>query len=110
VWGAARDWAPVVGHAPERRLTWAGGYGDGVCASNFAARTMTDLILDRDSELVRYPWINHRAPAWPPDPLPRVGARIMSRAYGAADAWARRTGREPRWVAVVDRISRLADK
>jgi glycine/D-amino acid oxidase-like deaminating enzyme len=110
VWGASRDWAPVVGHAPERRLAWAGGYGDGVCASNFAARTITDLILRRDSELVRYPWVNHRSPEWPPDPLPRLGDRIMSSAYGAADAWARRTGREPRWAKLVDRISRLEDK
>jgi glycine/D-amino acid oxidase-like deaminating enzyme len=110
VWGASRDWAPVVGHAPERRLTWAGGYGDGVCASNLAARTMTDLLLHRDTELVRHPWVNHRSPAWPPDPLPRIGARAMSAAYGAADAWARRTGREPGWVKLVDRISRLEDK
>jgi hypothetical protein len=34
----------------------------------------------------------------------------MSTAYGAADAWARRAGREPRWVGLVDRVSRLGDK
>jgi glycine/D-amino acid oxidase-like deaminating enzyme len=110
VWGAARDWAPAVGYEPERGVAWAGGYGDGVCASNFAARTMADLILERDTELVSYPWINHRAPSWPPDPLPRVGARAMSMAYGRADAVARRTGRSPRWVKAVDRVSRLGDK
>jgi hypothetical protein len=60
--------------------------------------------------LVHYPWINHRAPSWPPDPLPRVGARAMSMAYGRADVVARRTGRAPRWVKAVDRLSRLADK
>jgi glycine/D-amino acid oxidase-like deaminating enzyme len=110
VWGAARDWAPTVGHEPERGVAWAGGYGDGVCASNFAARTITDLVLGRDTELTQYPWVNHRAPSWPPDPLPRIGARAMSSAYGAADRAARRTGRSPRWVKVVDRVSRLADK
>ncbi|WP_445149786.1 NAD(P)/FAD-dependent oxidoreductase [Baekduia sp. Peel2402] len=110
VWGAARDWAPTVGYEPERGVAWAGGYGDGVCASNLAARTMTDLILERDTELTTYPWVNHRAPAWPPDPLPRVGARAMSIAYGWADRSARRTGRSPRWVKAVDRLSKLDDK
>jgi glycine/D-amino acid oxidase-like deaminating enzyme len=110
VWGAARDWAPAVGYEPERGVAWAGGYGDGVCASNFAARTMTDLILKRDTELTKYPWINHRAPSWPPDPLPRVGARAMSTAYGWADRSARRTGRSPKWVKAVDHLSKLANK
>jgi glycine/D-amino acid oxidase-like deaminating enzyme len=110
VWGAARDWAPAVGYEPERGVAWAGGYGDGVCASNFAARTMTDLILERDTELTKYPWINHRAPSWPPDPLPRVGARAMSTAYGWADRSARRTGRSPKWVKAVDHLSKLSNK
>lgn len=110
VWGASRDWAPVIGYEPERKVTWAGGYGDGVCASNFAARTMTDLILERDTELTKYPWINHRSPSWPPDPLPRIGARAMSTAYGLADKATQRTGRSPRWLTVVDRVSKLGDK
>ncbi|WP_210492602.1 FAD-dependent oxidoreductase [Patulibacter sp. SYSU D01012] len=110
VWGATRDWAPIVGHEPERGVTWAGGYGDGVCASNFAARTMTDLILRRDSELVRYPWINHPSPEWPRDPLVRIGARAGDAAYGLADRVAARRGRSPRWTAAIDRITGLGAK
>jgi glycine/D-amino acid oxidase-like deaminating enzyme len=110
IWGAARDWMPTVGYEPERGVAWAGGYGDGVCASNFAARTITDLVLHRDSELVHHPWVNHRSPSWPPDPLPRVGARLMAGAYGLADEVERRRGRSPRWVKAVDRISGLAGK
>jgi glycine/D-amino acid oxidase-like deaminating enzyme len=110
VWGAARDWAPAVGYERERGVAWAGGYGDGVCASNFAARTITDLVLERDSELVRYPWVDHRSPSWPPDPLPRVGAAVMHRAYGAADRVAARSGRPPRWLKIVDRVSGLGAK
>jgi glycine/D-amino acid oxidase-like deaminating enzyme len=110
VWGASRDWAPAVAYDRRRGVAWAGGYGDGVCASNFAARTMTDLILERDSPLVHYPWVDHRSPAWPPDPLPRVGAAVMHRAYGVADRVAARTGRTPRWQQVLDRVSGLADK
>jgi glycine/D-amino acid oxidase-like deaminating enzyme len=110
VWGAARDWAPAVGYERERGVAWAGGYGDGVCASNFAARTITDLVLERDTELVTYPWVGHQAPSWPPDPLVRIGASVMQAAYGLADRHAERDGRSPRWVRVVDRVSRLADK
>jgi glycine/D-amino acid oxidase-like deaminating enzyme len=110
VWGAARDWMPTVGFEPQRGVAWAGGYGDGVCASNLAARTITDLLLRRDTDLVSFPWVNHRAPSWPPDPLPRVGARLVSSAYGLADEIERRRGRSPGWVALVDRVSRLADK
>lgn len=110
VWGAARDWMPAVGYDPARGVAWAGGYGDGVCASNLAARTMTDLITARESELVTLPWVGHRSPEWPPDPLPRIGARLISSAYGLADALAARRGRPPRWVGAVDRISGLAEK
>lgn len=110
VWGASRDWAPTVGYEPARGVAWAGGYGDGVCASHLAARTMTDLILNRDTELTTYPWVNHRSPSWPPDPLPRLGARALSTAYVWADRSAHRTGRTPRWVKAVDRLSRLGDK
>ena len=110
VWGAARDWMPAVAFDRERGVAWAGGYGDGVCASNLAARTIADLVLGRDTELITYPWVDHRAPAWPPDPLPRVGARLVASAYGLSDQIDRRRGREPGWVAAVDRISGLADK
>jgi glycine/D-amino acid oxidase-like deaminating enzyme len=110
VWGAARDWMPAVGFDAARGVAWAGGYGDGVCASNLAARTMTDLVLGRESDLVTLPWVGHRSPEWPPDPIPRVGARLISSAYGLADAAAARRGRPPRWVGVVDRISGLAEK
>jgi glycine/D-amino acid oxidase-like deaminating enzyme len=110
VWGAARDWMPAVGFDRRRGVAWAGGYGDGVCASNLAARTIADLITGRESDLVSHPWVGHRSPEWPPDPLPRVGARVMASAYGLADAIALRRGRPPRWVGTVDRISRLGDK
>jgi hypothetical protein len=101
---------PAVGFEPERRVAWAGGYGDGVCASNLAGRTIADLALGRDSDLVTLPWVGHRSPEWPPDPLPRIGARMISSAYGRADAIAARRGRPPRWVALADRISGLGEK
>jgi glycine/D-amino acid oxidase-like deaminating enzyme len=101
---------PAVGYDRAQGIAWAGGYGDGVCASNLAARTITDLVLGRDSELVTFPWVGHRSPAWPPDPLPRVGARLIAAAYGRADAVAAQRGRPPRWVRAVDRVSRLGEK
>jgi glycine/D-amino acid oxidase-like deaminating enzyme len=110
VWGAARDWCPSVGFDRAEGLVWAGGYGDGVAASNLAARTMRDLILERETELTLLPWVNRAAPSWPPAPLPRLGAWLIAGAFGQADRAERRTGRPPRWVAAVDRVSRLADK
>ncbi|MEB0096507.1 hypothetical protein [Pseudomonas sp. DC1.2] len=36
----------------------SGGYGgEGVGASNLGGRTLADLILERDTELLRQPWV-----------------------------------------------------
>ena len=43
-----RDWEATVDFDKATGLGWAGGYvGHGVTATNLAARTLTDLILDR---------------------------------------------------------------
>lgn len=69
VFGAARDGWCRVGYDPHTGMAWAGGYGGyGVAASNLAARTLIDLILERDSELVSLPWVGSHSPAWPPEP------------------------------------------
>ena len=67
--GAARSASPATG-APRSGwtattgLAWAGGYvGDGVGTTNLAGRTLRDLVLGRDTELTRLPWVGHRSPA-----------------------------------------------
>lgn len=103
--GVARDWFPSVGIDRGSGLAWAGGYvGDGVSASNVAGRTLADLILARDTELTRLPWVNHRSPRWEPEPLRWLAVNLSVRAVRGADAVEARTGR-PSWRARL--VSRL---
>jgi glycine/D-amino acid oxidase-like deaminating enzyme len=92
--GIARDWWASVGVDPETGLGWAGGYvGDGVATSNLAGRTLADLILDRQSELVDLPWVSHRSRSWEPEPLRWLGVNAGLRAMSLADPEERLTGR-----------------
>ncbi len=90
-WGGAlgipRDWCASVGLDPATGLGWAGGYvGDGVSTTNLAGRTLRDLVLGRDTELTRLPWVGHRSPAWEPEPLRWLGVNVGLRAMTIADA------------------------
>ena len=92
--GVARDWHCSVGLDRATGLAWAGGYvGDGVGTSNLAGRTVADLLLGRDSELTRLPWVGHRSRRWEPEPLRWLGVNAGLRAMTAADAEERLTGR-----------------
>ena len=90
-WGGAlgipRDWCASVGLDGATGLAWAGGYvGDGVSTTNLAGRTLRDLILGRDSDLVRLPWVDHRSRRWEPEPLRWLGINAGLRAMTVADA------------------------
>jgi glycine/D-amino acid oxidase-like deaminating enzyme len=92
--GIARDWHPSVGLDRTTGIAWAGGYvGDGVGTSNLAGRTLADLILGRNTELTRLPWVGHRSPRWEPEPLRWLGVNAGLRAMAAADTEERLTGR-----------------
>ena len=92
--GIARDWCASVGHDPATGLAWAGGYvGDGVSTTNLAGRTLRDLVLGRDTDLVRLPWVGHRSRPWEPEPVRWLGINAGLRAMTWADAEERRTGR-----------------
>ncbi len=93
VLGVTRDWCASVRHDPATSLGSACGYaGHGVTAANVAARTLVDLVLDRDTELTRLPWVNHRSPNWEPEPVRWLGVHGMYRLFRAADAWEERRG------------------
>jgi glycine/D-amino acid oxidase-like deaminating enzyme len=84
--GIPRDWMPSVGLRDG--LGWAGGYvGDGVAATNLAGRTLADLILGKDSDLTRLPWVGHRSMRWEPEPLRWLGINAALRATAVRDAW-----------------------
>lgn len=90
-WGgplaAPRDWSMAISFDPSRRFGTAGGYtGHGVGAANISGRTLADLVLGRDSELVRLPWVAHRSRRWEPEPIRFVASQAIMRLLGNADA------------------------
>ena len=77
-WGGplsiARDWAAHASLDTSTGIASAGGYvGDGVGTANLAGRTLSDLILNKDSELVSMPWVNHKSKKWEIEPFRWIG-------------------------------------
>jgi glycine/D-amino acid oxidase-like deaminating enzyme len=96
-WGGplaiARDWFPSVGLDPATRVAWAGGYvGDGVSTTNLAGRTLTDLIVGRDTERTSLAWVDHHSPTWEPEPLRWLGINAGLSLAGWADRAEERAG------------------
>jgi glycine/D-amino acid oxidase-like deaminating enzyme len=90
-WGGAlgvpRDWHPHVSYDRASGLAGAGGYtGDGVATANLAGRTLADLVVGRETELTRLPWVGHRSRRWEPEPLRWLGVRLTALAAQRADA------------------------
>lgn len=105
--GIARDWHPAVGYDTTARVGWAGGYvGDGVAATNLAGRTLTDLVAGRRTPLTRLPWVQHRSPAWEPEPLRWMGVNAGLRLATLADREERLTGRPARLGRVLGLLTR----
>ena len=103
--GVPRDWCASVGLDRATGIGWAGGYvGDGVATSNLAGRTLADLILGHDSELVRLPWTGHRSPRWEPEPLRWLGINTALRTMRLADWTEARTGRRSRSASALGRL------
>jgi glycine/D-amino acid oxidase-like deaminating enzyme len=103
--GIARDWCPSVGLDRATGLAWAGGYvGDGVSTTNLAGRTLADLVLRRETDLVRLPWVDHRSPRWEPEPLRWLGVSASLAVMTGADGEEERTGRPSRRAALMSRV------
>lgn len=77
--GVPRAFVPHAVCDHQTGLATAGGYlGEGVGASNLMARTLVDILLQRDTELTRMPWAHCGHPrsqlrAWEPEPLRWLG-------------------------------------
>ncbi len=98
--GVPRDWFPSVGFDPTTGLAWAGGYvGDGVATSHLAGRTVADLVLGRDTERTRLPWVRPRVKRWEPEPLRWAGVNAVTALMTRADRTEARTGRPSRAAA-----------
>jgi glycine/D-amino acid oxidase-like deaminating enzyme len=106
VLGVPRDWCATVGFDPGTRIGYAGGYvGVGVSTSNLAGRSLADLALGRQTDLVRLPWINRTPRKWEPEPLRWLGVRGMYRLYAMADAQEARGGPPSRLAALANWIT-----
>jgi glycine/D-amino acid oxidase-like deaminating enzyme len=106
VLGLARDWCASVTADRATGNAWAGGYvGNGVSTANLAARTLADLVLGRESELVTLPWVGHRSRRFEPEPLRFLGARSLYLAYRAADRAEASGGRASRLASVASVIA-----
>ncbi|HEX7299856.1 MAG TPA: FAD-dependent oxidoreductase, partial [Solirubrobacteraceae bacterium] len=106
VLGVPRDWSPAVGLDPATGLAWAGGYvGEGVAAANLAGRTLRDLLLGRDTELTRLPWVGPFSRRWEPEPLRFIGVHAVYGLYGLADRRERRTGRPASAARLADLVA-----
>ena len=103
--GVPRDWYSSVGIDRDAKLAWAGGYvGDGVSTTNLAGRTLTDLILRRDSDLLSLPWVNHRSRSWEPEPLRWIGANLALAAMASADRVEAKKGKPAKRVDLVGKL------
>jgi len=97
-----RDWSMSVTFDRATGMGAAGGYtGHGVAASNISGRTLADLILGRDSDLVTMPWVAHRSRAWEPEPIRFLASTAIVRTLGAADRHEDKSGRTARRVRLL---------
>ena len=105
-WGGTlavpRDWCMAVRYDPRSGLGMAGGYsGHGVVAANVAGRTLADLVLGRDTPLVRLPWVGHEVRRWEPEPIRYFASRLIVGLARSADRHEDRRGRPARRMALV---------
>jgi glycine/D-amino acid oxidase-like deaminating enzyme len=107
VLGVPRDWCSTVHVDHASGLGWAGGYvGHGVSTTNLAARTLRDLVLRRDTELTRMPWVGRQVRQWEPEPLRWLGVQLIYTLYRAADRRENdRTLRTSNYARLADLIS-----
>ena len=97
-----RDWSMSVVYDRARGVGWAGGYaGHGVVAANIAGRTLADLVLGRDTDLVGLPWVGHAGRRWEPEPLRFLASRAIVGVLRSADVYEDRTGRRARRTALL---------
>ena len=108
-WGGAfavpRDWSMSVEYDPTTGLGWAGGFsGHGLTGASIAGRTIADLVLARDTDLLTLPWVGHHSRSWEPEPLRGIAARGIDRILWDADAHEQRTGQTAKRVRFVRRF------
>ena len=85
--GMSRRFRPHMLCDRANGIALSGGYGgEGVGASNLGGRTLADLILERDTDLVRQPWVIplgglDALKAWEPEPCRWLGYNAIIRSF-----------------------------
>lgn len=85
--GMSRHFKPHMLCDHASGIALSGGYGgEGVGASNLGGRTLADLILQRDTELVRQPWVVPQGRldtlrSWEPEPCRWLGYNAIIRSF-----------------------------
>ncbi|MGV9799085.1 NAD(P)/FAD-dependent oxidoreductase [Mycobacterium sp. NPDC003449] len=106
VLGVPRDWTATVDFDRTTGLGTAGGYvGSGLTTTNLAGHTLADLVLGRDSDLTRLPWVGRRVRKWEPEPLRWLGVQAMYALYRTADRRESTHG-----LTGTSRLARVANK
>ena len=89
--GMARRFHPHMLCDRASGIALSGGYGgEGVGASNLGGRTLADLILERDTPLVRQPWVIREGAlsslkSWEPEPCRWLGYNAIIRSFVRED-------------------------
>jgi glycine/D-amino acid oxidase-like deaminating enzyme len=106
--GVPRHWRPCVSFDAASGMGWAGGYvGEGVAATNLAGRILSDLVLDRDTDLTRLPWVGDEPRRWEIEPLRWIGSHSVRWMGYRADDVESRTRKPSRfWGYWFDKLSR----
>ena len=90
--GVPRNWNPSVNFDARSGLGSLGGYvGDGVAASNLAARTMAHLIAEDNHELANLCWANNQSRKWEVEPLRYFGINGLLKISESIDAYESKT-------------------
>ena len=105
--GVPRHWRPCVSFDADSGMGWAGGYvGEGVAATNLAARILSDLVLARNTDLTRLPWVGDEPRRWEIEPLRWIGSHSVRWMGYRADAIESKTQKPARfWGYWFDKLS-----
>ena len=92
--GVPRNWKPSVNFDPQSGIASLGGYvGDGVAATNLAARTLAHLITGDQHPLTKLAWVNHPSRKWEVEPLRYFGINGLLRLSSSMDKREYKTGK-----------------
>ena len=80
-----RDLVPHVGTGGDGSYYAHGYCGNGIAMTRTAAKSLCDLILERDSDHAQLPFVGRREAGFPPEPLAYAGARGLSALLGLQD-------------------------